>query len=74
MKCNGMQGLCDQLTRGSSSASSFSIYTKCHSLEGLCDQLTRGVLKNRAHFSRRINLRGHMPQFTVKMNVFPSIS
>ena len=74
MKCNGMQGLCDQLTRRSSSASSFSIYIKCHSLEGLCDQLTRGVLENRAHFSRRINLRGHMPQFTVKMNVFLSIS
>ena len=29
---------------------------------------------NRAHFSKTINLRGHMPRFTVKMNVFPSIS
>ena len=30
--------------------------------------------ENRAHFSKTINLRGHMPRFTVKMNVFPSIS
>ena len=74
MKCNGMQGLCDQLTRGSSSPSSLSIYIKCNSMEGLCNQLTRGVLENRAHFSKTINLRGHMPQFTVKMNFFPSIS
>ena len=26
------------------------------------------------HFSKRIDLRGHMPRFTLKMNVFPSIS
>ena len=30
--------------------------------------------ENRAHFSNTIDLRGHMPRFTVKMNVFPSIS
>ena len=30
--------------------------------------------ENRAHFSKTIDLRGHMPRFTVKMNVFPSIS
>ena len=29
---------------------------------------------NRACFSETINLRGHMPRFTLKMNVFPSIS
>ena len=33
------------------------------------------VLKpqNRAHFSKMIDLRGHMPRFTIKKNVFPSI-
>ena len=31
-------------------------------------------LQNRAHFSEMINLRGHMPRCTVKLNVFPSIS
>ena len=30
--------------------------------------------ENRAHFSNTIDLRGHMPRFTGKMNVFPSIS
>ena len=30
--------------------------------------------KNRAHFLQTINLRGHMPRFTQKMNIFPSIS
>ena len=30
--------------------------------------------QHRAHFSEMINLRGHMPRFTQKMNVFPSIS
>ena len=69
-----MQGLCDQLTRGSSSPSSLSIYIKCNGMEGLCDQLTRGVHQNRAHFTKMINLRGHMPRFTLKMNVLPSIS
>ena len=29
---------------------------------------------NSAHFSKTINLRGHMPRFTLKMNIFPSIS
>ena len=29
--------------------------------------------QNRAWFSEMINLRGHMPRFTLKMNVFPSI-
>ena len=43
-------------------------------MQGLCDQLTRGVHQNRAHFSKMIDLRGHMPRFTLKMNVFPSIS
>ena len=28
--------------------------------------------QNRACFSKMINLRGHMPRFTLKMNVFPS--
>ena len=34
------------------------------------------VLKpqNRAHFSEAIDLKGHIPRFTQKMNVFPSIS
>ena len=31
-------------------------------------------IRNRAHFSKMIDLRGHMPRFTWKMNVFPSIS
>ena len=26
------------------------------------------------HFSKTIDLTGHMPRFTLKMNVFPSIS
>ena len=26
--------------------------------------------QNKAHFSKMINLRGHMPMFTLKMNVF----
>ena len=30
--------------------------------------------QNSAHFSKMINLRGHMPRFTLKMNIFPSIS
>ena len=30
--------------------------------------------QNMDHFSKTINLRGHMPRFTLKMNVFPSIS
>ena len=30
--------------------------------------------QNRARFSEMIDLRGHMPSFTLKMNVFPSIS
>ena len=30
--------------------------------------------QHRACFSETINLRGHMPRFTQKMNVFPSIS
>ena len=50
------------------------IYIKCNSIEGLCEQLTKGVHENRAHFSKMINFRGHMPQFTVRMNVFPSMS
>ena len=29
--------------------------------------------QNRAHFSKMIDLSGHMPRFTLKMNVFPSI-
>ena len=30
--------------------------------------------QNSARFSKMIHLRGHMPRFTLKMNVFPSIS
>ena len=30
--------------------------------------------QNRTPFFETINLRGHMPRFTLKMNVFPSIS
>ena len=30
--------------------------------------------QNRAHFYETIDLRGHMPRFTLKMNIFPSIS
>ena len=29
--------------------------------------------QNRAHFSEIIDMRGHMPRFTLKMNIFPSI-
>ena len=32
-----------------------------------------GNPQNRAHFSKTIDLRGHMPRFTIKMNIFPSI-
>ena len=30
--------------------------------------------QNSACFSKKIDLRFHMPKFTLKMNVFPSIS
>ena len=30
--------------------------------------------QKRVHFSEMIDLRGHMPRFTLKMNIFPSIS
>ena len=30
--------------------------------------------QNRARFYKTINLRGHMPRFTLKMNIFPFIS
>ena len=30
--------------------------------------------QNRACFSKAIDLRGHMPGFTLKMNIFPNIS
>ena len=30
--------------------------------------------QNSARFSETIDLRGHMPRLTLKMNVFPSIS
>ena len=30
--------------------------------------------QNRTCFSEMIDLRGHMPRFTLKMNIFPSIS
>ena len=30
--------------------------------------------QNRAHFYETIDLRGHMPRFTLKMSIFPSIS
>ena len=29
--------------------------------------------QNRAHFSKMIDLSGHMPRFTWKINIFPSI-
>ena len=29
--------------------------------------------QNRAHFPEMINLRGHMPRITLRMNIFPSI-
>ena len=29
--------------------------------------------QNMVHFSEMMNLKGHMPRFTLKMNVFPSI-
>ena len=47
---------------------------KCNGMQGFYDRLTRGVHQNRVHFSKTINLRGHIPRFTLKMNVFPSIS
>ena len=31
------------------------------------------TLRTGLDFSEMINLRGHMPRFTLKMNVFPSI-
>ena len=30
--------------------------------------------QNRAHFSEMIDLRGHTPRFTQKVNIFPCIS
>ena len=30
--------------------------------------------QNRARFSEMIDLRGHMSRFTLKMNIFPSMS
>ena len=49
------------------------IYQQCNGMQGFCDRLTRGVHQNRAHFSKMIDLRGHMPRCTVRMNIFPSI-
>ena len=71
-----MQGLCDRLTRGGSSPSYvyIYIYKQCSGMQGLYAQLTRGVHQNRDHFSKMIDLRGHMPRCTVRMNIFPSIS
>ena len=42
MKCNGMQGLCDQLTRGF--ISFLYIYIKCNGMQGLYAQLTKGSI------------------------------
>ena len=47
---------------------------KCNGMQGLYALLTRGVHQNRAHFSKTIDLRGYMPRFTLKMNVFPPMS
>ena len=43
-------------------------------MQGLYARLTRSVHQNRANFFKTINLKGHMPRCTVRMNVFPSIS
>ena len=32
------------------------------------------TIRTGLNFSETIDLRGHMPRFTLKMNVFPSIS
>ena len=39
MQCNGMQGLCAQLTRGVHLP---YIYKQCNDMQGLCAQMTRG--------------------------------
>ena len=73
-----MEGLCDRLTGGCISFIYIYIYIyiyiKCNCMQCLYAQLTRGVHQNRAHFSKMIDLRGHMPRCTVRMNISPSIS
>ena len=46
----------------------FSIYLLGNCINGCWNS------QNRARFSKTINFRGHMPRFTLKMNIFPSIS
>ena len=46
----------------------FSIYLLRKARNVCCNH------QNRARFSQLIDLRGHMPRFTWKMNIFPSIS
>ena len=46
----------------------FSIYLLGNTINGCWNS------QNRAHFAKTIDLRGHMLRFTLKMNVFPSIS
>ena len=43
-------------------------------MQGLYARFTRWVHQNRAHFSKMIDLRDHMPRCTVRRNIFPSIS
>ena len=44
----------------------FSHLSQLKTLENVCSNP-----ENRAHFSQMIDLRGHMPRFTLKMNTFP---
>ena len=54
----------------------FSSKTKMNVFPSMSLETHKCVLKpqNRAHFSKMIDLRGHMPRFSLKKNVFPSIS
>ena len=72
-QCSGMQGLVIDWPGGFISFLYIYIY-KCNCMQGLYAWLTRGVHQNRVHFSKTIDLRGHMPRCAVRMNIFPSIS
>ena len=65
-----MQGLCDLLTRRVHLLIYIYIYIKCNCMQGLYAWLTRWVHQNRACFSKTIDLRGHMPRFSLKCMFF----
>ena len=48
---------------------------KCNGMQSLYARLWKGgnCHQNRVHFSKTIDLQGHMPKCMVRMNIFPSM-